>query len=721
MSVDRISREISRIMASKPKKPQPYDTIGVVQGVRDGKAWVRFAGSDQETPVQMTIDAKEGDSVMVRVAGGRAFIIGNDTAPPTDDRAANEAHKTARMAYNSAKRASEEVAEMSEKVDEASEKAAQAMTSADGKNTIYHSDTEPTGGTYKVGDTWFDSSNGYAINTWDGTQWVKEELGEDAIADLSITNAKIANGTIQSAKIAGLDVGKLTGGYIDAIHINAKDFRVGDFVDDGTYLTEADQLTVDSIEYAYQLSTSGTQVPTGTWQPTPQAPTATQFAWTRTTTNYSDGTSAVTYTVGGKQGIQGQQGIQGEQGIQGIQGIQGPQGEQGDSVSITSTTTRYQSGTSPSTAPTGTWQTSPPTVSAGNYLWTRVIVNYSDGTSTTSYSVARQGKDGTDVTSQYVTYIDSVNGVRVMNAANSTNYSQITAGAFDIYQSGTNISHQGYDNGNNSAGGSSKAPYYTFGTRASDTSTTRGNYSFAEGYSVTASGYCSHAEGYKATASGSHSHAEGSETEAASGTYVGAHAEGWHTKATATAAHAEGAYTEANASESHAGGFHTIAGYSYQTAIGQYNDNQEDNVFEIGWGTSSSRKNMFAVDKYGNALHYGDGVFDITSSITNVTTGTKVSAKVAKFGAVVSFHLTFTNTSSVASGSNVFAAKLNASKYRPLLDWATGGGYYGGASLNLAIDSSGNITVRNCGSSAITCRQNSNVVATYIVDGSTGL
>lgn len=112
-----------------------------------------------------------------------------------------------------------------------------AIASADGKSTVYHSSSAPTGGTYKVGDTWFDASHGYAIHTWNGTSWVKEELGTDAIEDLSIVNAKIANGTIQSAKIGGLDVGKLTGGYIDAGHINTGAITVGSLQDGANYST----------------------------------------------------------------------------------------------------------------------------------------------------------------------------------------------------------------------------------------------------------------------------------------------------------------------------------------------------------------------------------------------------------------------------------------------------------------------------------------------------
>ena len=73
----------------------------------------------------------------------------------------------------------------------------------------------------------------------------------------------------------------------------------------GTNGTNGISVTVSSTAYAYQLSTSGTSVPTGTWQTTPQAPTTTQYAWTRTTTTYSDGSTSVTYTVGGKAGTNG--------------------------------------------------------------------------------------------------------------------------------------------------------------------------------------------------------------------------------------------------------------------------------------------------------------------------------------------------------------------------------------------------------------------------------
>lgn len=154
-------------------------------------------------------------------------------------------------------------------------------------------------------------------------------------------------------------------------------------------LTQLDQLTVDHIEYAYKLSTSGTTIPTGTWSSTPVAPTETEYAWTRTTTVYSDGSSAITYTVGGKQGTHG------------------TNGTNGTSVWVSSTSITYATSWSGTTAPSSGWQTSVPSVSQGAYLWTKTYVLYSDGNSTTTYSTARQGENGVDITSQYMYFVSS--------------------------------------------------------------------------------------------------------------------------------------------------------------------------------------------------------------------------------------------------------------------------------------------------------------------------
>lgn len=76
--------------------------------------------------------------------------------------------------------------------------------------------------------------------------------------------------------------------------------------------------------------------------------------------------------------------------------IKGDRGNDGTSVKITAKSVTYQSSTSGTTTPTGDWVANLPTVAKGQYLWTKTVVTYSDGNSTTAYSVAYQGMNGTN-------------------------------------------------------------------------------------------------------------------------------------------------------------------------------------------------------------------------------------------------------------------------------------------------------------------------------------
>lgn len=133
-------------------------------------------------------------------------------------------------------------------------------------------------------------------------------------------------------------------------------------------------VTISSTSIKYQGSSSGTVAPTGTWSDSPTV-TAGTYLWTRTTVTYSDGNITVSYSVA-------------------YQGQDGHNGTDGTSVSITSTSVQYQASASGTSTPTGTWSDSIPQTAGGNYLWTRTIVNYSDGNSTTSYSVSYLAVDG---------------------------------------------------------------------------------------------------------------------------------------------------------------------------------------------------------------------------------------------------------------------------------------------------------------------------------------
>lgn len=82
--------------------------------------------------------------------------------------------------------------------------------------------------------------------------------------------------------------------------------------------------------------------------------------------------------------------------IKGEAGAKGDKGDTGKGVKLTSVA--YQVSTSGTTVPTGTWSGSVPSASAGQYLWTRTIITYTDDTTSTIYSVGRMGTNGANGT-----------------------------------------------------------------------------------------------------------------------------------------------------------------------------------------------------------------------------------------------------------------------------------------------------------------------------------
>lgn len=82
-----------------------------------------------------------------------------------------------------------------------------------------------------------------------------------------------------------------------------------------------------------------------------------------------------------------------------IKGEAGAKGDKGDTgKGVKSTSVAYQVSTSGTTVPAGTWSGSVPSASAGQYLWTRTIITYTDDTTSTIYSVGRMGTNGANGT-----------------------------------------------------------------------------------------------------------------------------------------------------------------------------------------------------------------------------------------------------------------------------------------------------------------------------------
>ena len=175
---------------------------------------------------------------------------------------------------------------------------------------------------------------------------------------------------------------------VDGITVNKKfSFAVAKAGQNGT------SVTVKSTSVTYQVGSSGTVKPTGTWNADVPSVSNGRYLWTKTVVNYSDGKSTEAYSVSYK----------------------GTDGQNGTSVAVSSSSVTYQASTSGTTTPTGSWSPTVPTVPNGQFLWTKTVVTYSDGKSTTSYSVSYKGTNGVDGADAISMTITSSNGTVFKN------------------------------------------------------------------------------------------------------------------------------------------------------------------------------------------------------------------------------------------------------------------------------------------------------------------
>lgn len=96
--MQKIIDDIKRAIKDEQGNTVAYDTQAEVLRVEGETAWVKIPGGVDETPVRQTIACNAGDLVQVRVSGGTAWITGNLSAPPTDDRKVDELGKEVRRA-----------------------------------------------------------------------------------------------------------------------------------------------------------------------------------------------------------------------------------------------------------------------------------------------------------------------------------------------------------------------------------------------------------------------------------------------------------------------------------------------------------------------------------------------------------------------------------------------------------------------------------------------
>ena len=195
---------------------------------------------------------------------------------------------------------------------------------------------------------------------------------------------------------------------------------------------------IKSIVYTYARTTSQTAPSadsiTATTMPTIDA--TNKYLWQKEVITYTNGQSQTIVLLLAVYGNTGSKGDKGDPGIKGDTGATGSPGKDGTSVTITSQAITYQASSSGTTVPTGTWVANPPSVAKGQYLWTRTVVNYSDGKKTTAYSVGYQGTNGQNgqngspgrgVKSTEITYQIWANGTSTPNGTWVTTVPDTTA------------------------------------------------------------------------------------------------------------------------------------------------------------------------------------------------------------------------------------------------------------------------------------------------------
>lgn len=150
----------------------------------------------------------------------------------------------------------------------------------------------------------------------------------------------------------------------------------GDKGEDG--IAGKDGVGLKSTVVTYGLSASETTRPTN-WTEQVPALTKGKYLWTKTVWTYTDNTNETGYqkTYIARDGNDGNDGIPGK-----------------DGVGIKTTAITYASSTSGTTKPTSGWTSTIPSVPAGQYLWTKTVWTYTDGTTETGYSVAKMGEKG---------------------------------------------------------------------------------------------------------------------------------------------------------------------------------------------------------------------------------------------------------------------------------------------------------------------------------------
>lgn len=656
--IDKIIESVNALINSKMTGT---DTTATVRRIEGSTAWVHIPGGVDETPVKLTINAEVGDDVQVRINGGRAWLTGNGTAPPTDDRTAIQARTIANVAEAKADNAETVAVEAGTAAAEAVETARTAATTAGGSvitDTLHYLATSASSGVTINTPGWtttvqqIDSTNRYL---WTYHTYTKAN-GQATNTQPVITGTYGVDGTSVTIlgsynTLAELQAAHPTGSLGDAYMVSG-DLYVwngsawenvgqiqgpegpqgpqGERGDTGpagaTGATGPagpagdDGISVQTIRKYYLATTANAGVTTSTpgWTTTIQTMTATnQYLWSYEQTIGSDSSVLSTSTPV----------IIGRYGQNGTNGTNG--------ISITAVQPQYYLSTSSTTTTGGSWGNTI-TYETGKYIWTRDAITYSN--STTGYSTAIYNsaltsacanaesalqiaedtnqyfwhtETGTD-TGAHITEVpkedfeaDPTNGGG--NLLARSNGIAVRDGLTELATFGASGAQIGQSGAAHSVIDANGQRFY-----ASDGSTELANIGYGQGASESGTAtapYYTFGTRRTGTSIGNYSHAEGVNTVASA---YASHAEGKNTYATDTCAHAEGEESAATYSWSHAEGYKTNAAGNAAHAEGWECEASGSCSHAGGYRTTAGYERQTVIgehnyNKSANAFEIGNG------------------------------------------------------------------------------------------------------------------
>lgn len=562
-NVENLIKSFIKALDARDKKgTEPYDTTAQVVRVEKDTAWVKIPGGVTETPVQLTINANKGDWVRVRVSGGTAWITGNGTAPPTDDRQAIFASRKAEEADDKAETANTAALSAIDAAEVAQGAAATAQRAADSAQTSAYNAAEYAARALGNLATVQSVAETLAWITQHGTMTLTSDT-EPVPSHVYFVQDANGDYTVNSVKysiVAEPDPDRMASYYELSI-----DESLNNYV--GTHLA----LTGEGL-WLLPAASGGYKILIATG-------------------------AGSTYT---------------EAGTYIIDAIGETVAKFGE-VSVIGVEDAYHA------YMRFNYRSMKLIDSEGHDFFHVSDLRGEDGTATLTEIFDGDGSN--KVFTPHMIVSDTVS-VKVTYNDTTTDYDYDYF--FGTYIVENPLDESAPPDGSKVEiiykTESSDAKAYTFGYRYDPENNlgplsvvegrnnqAMGSYSHAEGVGTEAAGYASHTEGNSTEATQEGAHAEGRDTHA---TRFCSHAEGYHSKANGHSSHAEGYETETKGYASHAQNLNTIAAPDYSTALGQYN--KEDSKIDsfTGDGTTKNFTLSLKPEKVEYVTINGDKVND---------------------------------------------------------------------------------------------------------------